>query len=148
MSDRVYASATQHLHLCQHITYLLNSPQHPISTSCRLFLLDFILDIRPSPENRLHRLDVRTYHVLRRILYQMCEEIDIGQRHFFQDVLRLTISCHCERLRSRLRQWGSGTMPHVRESYRIPSRSGADARNNFIRCHRCREFGMVLSGVP
>jgi len=153
MSDRVYASSTDHLQLCQHISYLLNSPQHPISTSTRLFLLDFLLDMRPSPGNRIYRLDQRTHQVLRRILHQIGGELDLQGRYILQDMLRLTINCHRERVRSRLRGRDSGVGSGIREHFdrnrirgRMTSRTGDAARNSSVRCYRCREFGNIPSG--
>ena len=149
MAERVYATASQHLELCHHICYLLNSRRrHPIATSTRLYLLDFLIDLRPSPENRTYRLDVRTYHVLRRVLTQITEEMNVGERHFLQDVLRWTVDCHRERVVSRLRTWDgrlqgriqSGGGP-VRNSLHI---TGND---NSVRCHRCHQYGNKVFGI-
>src|ERR1700733_10788715 len=74
MAERLYATSSQHIELAQYICYLLNdSRRHPISTSTRIYLLDLLIDLRPSSENRHHRLDLRTFHVLRRTLWEISE---------------------------------------------------------------------------
>ena len=144
MTDRVYATASQHLELCQHICWLLNT-RRPIATSTRLYLLDFLIDLRPSPENRIYRLDTRTYHVLRRVLTQIGEEMNVGERHFLQDVLRWTVDCHRERVVSRLHTWdgndavGGGHLPERIQGH-------VSGRNNSVRCHRCHQYGNIPFG--
>jgi hypothetical protein len=141
MRDHLYATASQHSELCQHICNLLNTPQrHPIATSTRLYLLDFLIDLRPSPDNRVYRLDLRTYHVIRRVLTQIGEEMTVGERHFLQDILRWTVDCHRERVVSRLRSSDGG---HARIQQRPSNRSPS-----LLRCHRCHRFGKrVLTGL-
>lgn len=161
MTDQVYATASQHLELCQHICHLLHTNRRgrrPIATSTRLYLLDFLIDLRPSPENRIYRLDIRTYHVLRRILSQIGSGeagMNIGERHFLQDVLRWTVDCHRERVVSRVRMasaWdsngdgrGRGAIGRnriqrgpVRNSLHITGNATGD---NSVRCHRCHQYG-------
>ena len=142
MTDRVYATASQHLELCQHICRLLNA-HRPIATSTRLYLLDFLIDLRPSPENRIYRLDIRTYHVLRRVLTQIGEEMNVGERHFLQDILRWTVDCHRERVVSRLRTWNGG-VSSVR-SRDLRDRIQSSAGRNSARCHRCHQYGIYFT---
>jgi hypothetical protein len=138
MRDCLYATASQHLELCQHICSLLNAPQrHPIATSTRLCLLDFLIDLRPSPENRVYRLDLRTYHVIRRVLTQISEDMNVGERHFLQDVLRWTVDCHRERVVSRLRSW-DGVRGRIQQRPSNRSSSG-------LRCRRCHQSGKKKS---
>src|SRR2546430_10984494 len=142
MADRVYATASQHLELCQHICYLLNT-RRPIATSTRLYLLDFLVDLRPSPENRIYRLDTRTYHVLRRVLTQIGQEMNVGERHFLQDILRWTVDCHRERVVSRLRPWDGGVSTVVQNGA-LRERIQAPTSRNSVRCHRCHRYGISL----
>ena len=142
MADRVYATASQHLELCQRICYLLNT-RRPIATSTRLYLLDFLIDLRPSPENRIYRLDTRTYYVLRRVLTQIGEEMNVGERHFLQDILRWTVDCHRERVVSRLRSWDGG-VPAVVQGRNLRDRIQAPAGRNSVRCHRCHQYGICI----
>jgi hypothetical protein len=156
-ANRIYASASQHLELCQHIIYLLNC--RPVATSTRLYLLDFLIDLRPSPENAIYRVDVRTYHVLRRVLVQIGEAETVSQRYLLQDLLRWTVDCHRERVSSRVRYWENGryrrmpgplggrraiwrevTPPVVerRETVHYPAIDGS------VRCHRCHRYGMLF----
>lgn len=136
MAERLYATSSQHVELAQYICYLLNDPRrHPISTSTRIYLLDLLIDLRPSPENRYLRLDLRTFHVLRRTLWEIAEGGTIGERHFLQDVLRWTVDCHRERVWSRLRTVGGG------DAFR-----GRIHRQRYtsVRCHRCYEYGEMV----
>src|SRR5271170_5004627 len=111
MAERLYATSSQHIELAQYICYFLNdSLHHLISTSTRIYLLDLLIDLRPSPENCHHRLDLRTFHVLRRTLWEIAEGRDIGERHFLQDVLRWTVDCYSEQVWSRLRTMDGGQM--------------------------------------
>jgi len=86
----------------------------------------------------MYRLDIRTYHVLRRVLSEISEELSVGERHFLQDVLRWTVDCHRERVVNRLRTWDGGrvnrTQGLIRNSLRITG-------NNPMRCHRCHQSG-------
>jgi len=102
MADRTYATASQHLELCQHIIYHLNSCQS-IATSPRLYLLEFLVHLRPSPEGAVYRVNVRTYHILRRVLPQIGKAGTIGERLFLQDVLRWTVDYLRERVNSRIK---------------------------------------------
>ena len=102
IADRTYATASQHLELCQHIIYHLNSCQS-IATSPRLCLLEFLVHLRPSPEGAVYRVNVRTYHILRRVLPQIGQAGTIGERLFLQDVLRWTVDYLRERVNSRIK---------------------------------------------
>jgi hypothetical protein len=144
MAERLYATASQHIELAQYICYLLNDPRrHPISTSTRLYLLDLLIDLHPSPDNRHFRLDLRTFHILRRTLWEMAQGRPIGERHFLQDVLRWTVVCHRERVRSRLR-WsapatGEGGAGGGGGSLR--GRIRGNGGHASVRCHRCHQYG-------
>jgi hypothetical protein len=134
--DRQWATSSQYNDLCRQICALLNRSRHarrsPISTSTRLSLLDFLINLRPSQENRFHQLDLRTYHIINRILNEITEELNVGDRHYLQDVLRWTVDCHRERIWSRLRGYqGGGGRSLVR---REPDRHST-------RCYRCNRIG-------
>jgi len=134
MAERIYATSSQHVELAQYICYLLNdSRRHPISTSTRIYLLDLLIDLRPSPENRYLRLDLRTFHVLRRTLWEIADGRNVGERHLLQDVLRWTVDCHRERVWSRLRVTNGGGEAFQGRIYR--------ERHTSVRCHRCHEYG-------
>ena len=136
MAERLYATASQHVELTQYICYLINDPRrHPISTSTRLYLLDLLLYIRPLAENRHFRLDLRTFYVLRRTLWEIAGGRNVAERHFLQDVLRWTMDCHRERVWNRLR---------LRD--RIVAFSGRTERPRYtsVRCRRCHEYGKMV----
>lgn len=136
--EREWATSSQYNDLCRHICTLLNRSRNarrfPMSTSTRLSLLDFLMNLRPSQENRYHQLDLRTYHVIDRILNEMAVELNVGERHYLQDVLRWTVDCHRERIWSRYRG-GGGRGLATREGDRRP------------RCHRCHRIGTLPRDV-
>jgi hypothetical protein len=149
--DGVYATSPQHDELCQQICCLLNR-RAAIGTTTRLCLLDFIISIRPSPETRLFRLDLRTYGIIHRVLNQIGDETDLSERHFLQDVLRWTIDCHRERVWSRVRSWGGGRGRTMGSSVsrgrtlvnRITDGSSGTRRitDGNVRCRRCHQDGL------
>ena len=125
--DRFYATTHQHEQLSHHICWLLRARRYPLSTSTRLSLIDMLLEIRPSPENSMNRLDLRTFHLVRRVLTELSRDLEVAERHYLQDIIRWAVDCHRERVFARIRQLGVG--------------NGNGMSRESQRCHRCHQYG-------